>query len=417
MHAFPDIPRRWGVLIVRHQMSSWWAECIGLWLATLLVLTIVGMLTVRLAMPRDMGEGYVQWAQIAPETPPGLWLRWDANYYLVIAREGYATHADMCGFFPLYPSLIGLLSGATGCSVALSGMLIAQLSYLVAILGFYKLARLVKDNHVFAMWCTAFLVLFPSAFFFYALYAESLYLACAVWGAYLILRARPRYARSGLLLAFASLARPVGWLLSVIVAGEYWIRRKSDWPLSLWRTLLTLAVAASGTVVVVAFLYSVTRSLTAITDAQALWERHWNWPWMTVGISIEIALSGGRTPGNWFLYVINWADLLVTLFALGLTGIAIDRSIRGRLQWSLTLYLIISLAFTLSSEGPHFTSESLLDVVPLWGMIRWAAALFPLFLVLGDLFKNGKARWAAISLSAALMIACAAWWMTGRWIG
>jgi Gpi18-like mannosyltransferase len=336
---------------------------------------------------------------------------------LTIAREGYAAHTDMCGFFPLYPLLTGLLSGVAGSSVALSAMLIAQLSYLVAILGFYKLARLVRDDHTFAMWCAAFLVLFPSAFFFYALYAESLYLACAVWGVYLVLRARPRYVGSGLLLALASLARPVGWLLSVIVASEFWFRRKTDRPLSFGRTLLTLGIAASGTVIVVAFLYSVTRSLTAITDAQALWGRHWNWPWTTVGISVQIALSGSRTPGNWFLYAINWADLFVTLLALGLTGIAVFRSIHGRFQWSLTLYLVVSLVFVLSSEGPHFSSDSQLDVVPLWGMTRWVSALFPLFLVMGDLFKKRQVRWMAISLSAVLMIASAAWWMTGRWVG
>jgi Gpi18-like mannosyltransferase len=402
---------------VRQHLLPWWVECIGLWLATLLGLTLVGMLAARMALPNDMGAGYVHWPFIAPENPPGLWLRWDANFYLTIARDGYAPHANMCGFFPLYPLLIALLSAVAGCGAALSAMLIAQLSYLAAILGFYKLARLVHDEHSYAMWCVAFLVLFPSAFFFYALYAEALYLACAVWGVYFILRQRPHYAGSGILLALASLARPVGWLLSVIVAAEYWFRRKSDHPLSLWRTLLTLALAASGTVAFVAFLYFTTRSFTAITDAQAQWGRHWNWPWTTIWISIEIALSGGRVPGNWFLYAINWADLLVTLFALGLTGIALYRSMRGHFPGSLALYLVVSLIFTLSSEGPHFTADGQLDVVPLWGMTRWVSALFPIFLVMGDLFKKSKLRWAAVVSSASLMIACAAWWMTGRWVG
>jgi Gpi18-like mannosyltransferase len=401
---------------VRQHLLPWWLECIGLWLAILLVLTLVGMLAVRMALPGDMGTGYVRWSDVAPEVPPGLWLRWDANYYLTIAREGYAPNANMRGFFPLYPVLIGLLSGDAGSSVALSAMLIAQLSYLAAILSFYKLARLVRDDHVFAMWCVAFMALFPSAFFFYALYAESLYLLCAIWGVYLILRARPRYIRSGLLLALASLARPVGWLLGLIVALEYWFRRKTDHPLLFWGTVVTLAIAALGTVVFVAYLYFVTGSLTAITDAQTLWGRHWNWPWTTIWISIQIAFTGARVPGNWFLYAINWADLLVTVFALVLTGVAIHRSIHGRFQWSLTLYLIATLAFTLSSEGPHFTGTQL-DIVPLWGMTRWVSTLFPIFLLMGDLFKNRGLRWAVMISSASLMIACAAWWMTGRWVG
>jgi hypothetical protein len=417
MRAFPVVHRRMNVMHVQLRLIPWWVECIALWLVTLLVLTLVGMLTVRLAQSDGMGIGYVQWPQFAPDTPPGLWLRWDANYYLTIARDGYVTHANMYGFFPLYPLLVRLISGAVGGSIALSAMIIAQLSYLAAILGFYKLARLVRDEHVFAIWCVAFLVLFPSAFFFYALYAESLYLACAVWGVYLFLKARPRYVRSGSLLALASLARPVGWLLGLIVAGEYWFRRKTDRPLSFWRTVFTLIIAVSGSLVFVLYLRGVTGSFTAIPDAQALWGRHWNWPWVTVWVSIKLALLETPVPGDWFLYMINWADLLACLFALSMTCIAVYRSIRGRFPWSLTLYLASFMAFALCSEGPHYRGTADLDVVPLWGMTRWVAMLFPIFLMMGDLFKSCKFRWAAAISSGGVMIACAAWWMTGRWVG
>jgi Gpi18-like mannosyltransferase len=374
------------------------------------------MLAVRMAMPGEMGTGYVQWPSLSPETPPGLWLRWDANYYLVLARDGYDAHANMHGFFPLYPLFISALSGITAWSGALSGMLIAQASYLAAILGFYKLARLIRDDHGFAMWSVAFMLLFPSAFFFYALYAESLYLAFAIWGIYLIMRTRANYIGSGLLLALASLTRPVGWLLNMIVVLEYWFRRKTDRRLTLWRTILTVALALLGTVVFVAYLYSLTGTITAITDAQKLWGRHWNWPWTTLWLSIQIVIMGSPVPSDWFLYAINLADLLVTLLALSLTGVALYRSARGRFPWSLALYLVASLAFTLTSEGPHYVGTEL-NVVPLWGMTRWVSALFPIFLVMGDLFTNRRLRWAAIAGSTVLLSACTAWWVTGRWIG
>jgi hypothetical protein len=283
-------------------------------------------------------------------------------------------------------------------------------------LAFYKLARLIRDDHAFAMRCVAFMVLFPSAFFFYTLYAESVYLALAILGVYLIMRARPLYMRAGVSMALASLARPVGWLLNVIVVFEYWFRRRAEHPLSFWRTLVTLVITTLGTVVFVLYLYTITGTFTAITQSQALWRRHWNWPWLTIWNSIQIAFTGNRVPGNWFLYAINWMDLLFTLLALVLACIAIYRSIRGRFPWSLTLYLIVSLVFTLSSEGPYLTEASRLVVIPLWGMTRWVSALFPLFLLMGDLIGNRKLRWATVVASAVLLIAFTAWWTTGRWI-
>ena len=397
---------------------QWSAQCFLLWLGLLIALTAVGMMAVYTAQfTGEMAEGYVPATNVGPGVPPGLWMRWDAHYYLEIARDGYEPHPETRGFFPFYPLLIGRLSSAIGCGHAFSGMLIAQLSFLVAILAFYKLARLIHDDHTYAMWAVAFMAVFPSAFFYFALYAEALYLACAIIGVYLIMRTRPLYVRSGFTLALASLTRPVGWLLNVIIVVEYWFRRKTDRPLSLWRTLITLLLSAGGTVAFVLYLYKITGTVLAVTEAQANWRRHWNWPWLTVWSSIKIAFTGSRVPGDWFLYAINWTDLLFALFALVLTGVAVYRSFRRRFPWALTLYLITSLLFTLSSEGPYLAETSRLVVVPLWGTTRWVAALFPLFLLLPQLVQNRYARWGLALVSTGLLFGFTAWWTTGRWVG
>jgi hypothetical protein len=394
----------------------WWGQCIALWLFLLIALTVVGAIAVRTLWAGDVASGYSPWPTLSPDTLPGLWLRWDANYYLSIALQGYAPNPDMHGFFPLYPLLVAVLSGITGWHVALSGMIIAQLSCLVAMLAFYQLARLIRDDHAYALWSVIFLMVFPAAFFFFVLYAESLYMALAILGLYAIMRARPWYIRSGLALALASLARPIGWLLNIVVAAEYVFRRKTDRALSWWRTLITLALSAGGTAAFVLYLYGLTGSFSAITQAQASWRRHWEWPWLTVWHSIEIALTGPRVARDWFLYAINWVDLLSTLFALTLIGIAVYRSFQRRFPWSITVYLLGTVVFTLLSEGPYYQGTNLV-VVPLWGMTRWVAALFPLFLVMADVIRNRYARWAVALISGTLMFGFMVWWVGGRWVG
>jgi hypothetical protein len=361
-----------------------------------------------------MGEGYVDEPGLTPQLPPGIWVRWDANYYFTIATESYAQRAEVRGFFPLYPLLLAGVSRLIG-DIFWAGMIIAQLSYLAALLGFYRLARLLRDEHAYALWAVVSLAVFPTAFFYFAWYAESLYLALSVWGLYFFMRPRTAYVRAGLALAFASLTRPIGWLLTLIVASEYWFRLKLQGALSFWRTSITLALAVAGTVLFVVYLYTVTGTFTAITQSQALWQRHWEWPWMTVLKSLHIAMTGSRVPGNWFLYAINLADLLATLFAIALTGVALYRSLQQRFPASLTVYLLCMLVFTLSSEGPYYQGS--LVVVPLWGMTRWVVAMFPLFLVLSDVLYRRKLRWVYAALSLLLMVGLTAWWTTGRWVG
>jgi Gpi18-like mannosyltransferase len=147
----------------------------------------------------EPGQGIPPNLAVSARGIPGIWGRWDAGPYLAIATSGYEATLEQntLGFFPLYPLLVQALSRLTGLNPALAGMFIAQVSYLVAILLFYKLARLIHDDHGYAWRSTLFLTLFPTAFFYLALYAESLYLALAILTVYLLLRPRPHYGWAG----------------------------------------------------------------------------------------------------------------------------------------------------------------------------------------------------------------------------
>lgn len=391
---------------VRLQAIPWWGQCVALWLGVLIGLTAVGLISVRLL---DLREGYDPVIQVSPYGIPGIWARWDSPYYIDLANQGYAALPYAMGYFPLYPLLMRGISQATGLSLAMAGMLISQLSYLAAILVFYKLARLIQNDHGYAMRSVLFMVIFPSSFFFYATYAEPLSLAFSILAVYWVLHSPPNYLRSGLALGVASAARPVGWLLDIVLIAEFIRRRKYN-----LSNLFSLAVGGllsiSTVVLFVFYLYTLTGSFTAIPEAQAAWLRQWTYPWITIGKSIAIALVGNGVEADWFLYVINWSDLLFTLLAISLTVLAVRWAWQGRYSWSLAIYLVFTLIFLTSNQG--------LEEVPLWGMTRWVAALFPLYLILGGLGQRSRvAFWLMTVAFSGLQLLFAAWWMSGRWIG
>src|SRR2546426_1187009 len=111
--------------------------------------------------------------------------RWDGGWYLGIAREGYG-HAEGAqtdlAFFPLYPALmraIGMLGGSSDDAYLAAGVLVSNAALLVAVI---VLGRLVTVDHeaTIAAASVALLLVFPTTVIFSAVYAESLFLLCAV---------------------------------------------------------------------------------------------------------------------------------------------------------------------------------------------------------------------------------------------
>src|SRR3989442_3351376 len=127
--------------------------------------------------------------------------RWDGGWYLGIAREGYG-HAEGAqtdfAFFPLYPALmraIGMLGGSSDDAYLAAGVLVSNAALLVAVI---VLGRLVTVDHeaTIAAASVALLLVFPTTVIFSAVYAESLFLLCAVATLYFARTGRPTAAGS-----------------------------------------------------------------------------------------------------------------------------------------------------------------------------------------------------------------------------
>ena len=155
----------------------------------------------------------------------GVWQRWDACWYSKIATFGYEPQELSVNFWPAFPVAMGILADLMGGAVAFAGLVVSGVAYIAAMIGLRRLVERDVDEPV-ARWTVLFISVFPTAFFMFAPFTESLFLALAVWT---IIGARERRwllaAIAGALAALTRiqglfLALPVGW--EVLAAAGCW---------------------------------------------------------------------------------------------------------------------------------------------------------------------------------------------------
>ncbi len=150
-----------------------------------------------------------------------LWERWDTLWYIRVADHGYSWYpppiqSDVA-FFPLYPLLMHVTSLATGLPTSVSGLVVTNVSFLAALYVFHRLVLVEYDAET-ADRAVFYVAVFPTALFFFAAYAESLYLLCCV-GCVYALHLR-RWWLAGLCGMAACLTRQLGIVLVIPFALE-----------------------------------------------------------------------------------------------------------------------------------------------------------------------------------------------------
>jgi hypothetical protein len=152
-------------------------------------------------------------------------LRWDAGWYLQIAREGYeytprvgAAGQQNIVFFPAFPitmRAVALLLGNNHPAYVFGGTAASLLLFVLGLTYLYHLARefLTPDESATALWMLA---AYPFALFYGAIYTESLFLAGTA-GAFYHFR-REELGRAALWGLVVGLTRPNGFFLCVPLA-------------------------------------------------------------------------------------------------------------------------------------------------------------------------------------------------------
>ncbi len=149
------------------------------------------------------------------------WARLDGLVYISIADGGYtytARENGVTGFFPLYPLLIRLVSIVTGDPIS-AGLLISHAAFFAALVLLYRLClHEFNDRHAAAR-TIFYIAAFPTAFFFSAVYTESLFLLLSVLVFYAARHRRWLIAIAAATLASA--ARIQGVILVGVIALEW----------------------------------------------------------------------------------------------------------------------------------------------------------------------------------------------------
>mgnify|MGYP002622354613 CR=1 FL=1 len=331
--------------------------------------------------------------------------RWDAVWYLSIARDGYGDEASTA-FFPLYPLLLRALGGSV-----LAGTLLSCACLLVALAALRQLTALELGEEA-ARWAVLMLAFSPMAFFLSAVYSESLFLALTV-GAVLAAR-RDRWAWAGALGMLAAATRSTGVLVLVaLVAIAFAGGRRPR-----ARDLAWLALVPAGLAAFPAGLALAGMDWRAPFDAQGVWYREWAGPLGGVWDGAVAAWAGARQlvagAGGRIYFPQAAGDPLaiarinVVLF-LWLVPVAVALpGVLRRLPLAYGAYVAASLAVPLSYPAvPQ----------PLMSLPRFVLVCFPLWMWLGWLLaRHRRARAPALAASAILLAVSTAQFATWHFV-
>lgn len=159
------------------------------------------------------------------------------HHYLVISKFGYQGFQQ--AFFPVYPLLIRGIADTLSLEHFAVGLAISFVASIFALYFFWKLVRLDYDIKT-AKWALAFFIAFPTFFFLFAVYTESLFLTFLFASFYFMRRAfiqsdkknkgkiKTRFLLlSALSGAVASATRFVGIFIIPAFLVEYWVHIRS----------------------------------------------------------------------------------------------------------------------------------------------------------------------------------------------
>ena len=174
-----------------------------------------------------LGKAYIPLANDA-WLGGGQWyhrlLRWDSEWYKIIASEGYKYNGDpgltqTVVFYPLYPTLCRLVSELLRIDVVDSMLVVANLAAAAAVLLLFKLVRERFGDRI-ALATVTMISFFPSSIFLSAGYTEPLALLLVV--SFFLAVSRERFVAAALLAGLAAATRSSGLLLFPVLLWELW---------------------------------------------------------------------------------------------------------------------------------------------------------------------------------------------------
>jgi Mannosyltransferase (PIG-V) len=360
------------------------------WTAHLAIVLAAAAVTVALTPERESHRP--RFAGIAHYLVSPL-ATWDGGWYLRIAEEGYGGQKASAAFWPLYPLLLNLGNTLTGAPVAAIGIVLSNAAFLALLIVLFKLVW-ADYGQVIATRTVWLIALGPLAFFFSAVYTESLFLLLIV-GAIALGRSE-RWTAAALVGAMATVTRNSGIL--VILPLSVMLVQQRGWdPRAWWTRGLQVAAAACMPLAFVLHLDRLWGDSLLTIHVQSQWARVRSTPWDTVltayhrthhqyatgrhSCDLEANAGAFRTCAHALEIGLNsFSDDLSFAFVAGV--LVLLPYALWRLLPRDSLYLVAGLAFPLFNQATYD---------PLLSMARYVIVLYPVYVALAFLL-----RWRAM---------------------
>jgi hypothetical protein len=351
-----------------------WRLALAALVAMRLGLELVGLASANLT---PLGPPNGEWSALvgASGEPLALsiWQRWDALWYQHIAEDWYRPGDGTVHFLPLYPLLVRATSVIVRPTVLVQ-LVVSSAAFVVAAWLLVEVARLDVGCEA-AQLALLLAVAFPTGFFLFAPYTESLYLALSL-GAFRLARAERPWLAGACGFA-AGCTRTVGALLVAPLAYAY--LEKRDRP---GAALLAALGPGLGLALSTACLRLSTGEHRSMLEVAEPWGDRLSPPWQALLASWEFIRALGGDPPE----LVNFVGLLGAI----VLAVVVTR----RLSLVYAVYVWPYLALVASRQSA---------AAPLESVARYLVVLFPLFVALAGLLVR-KPLLAMATLAVSLML-------------
>jgi hypothetical protein len=324
------------------------------------------------------------------------WANFDGVHYLTIAEKGYKGTGLIQAFFPLFPYVLlhggKLLLGNFFNSLLIGLVLSNVFAFAMIVIWFIFIKKIMDEKRAWI--ATVVLLLFPTSFFFGALYTESLFMLL-VLGSFLAAKQK-KWAVVGVLVALASATRLVGIFLVPALLLELWQQKKQFEV----KNIFYVCCGALGLLSYMAYLlvvfgdplfffhvqaeFGAGRQQSIILYPQVVWR------------SLKILLTNDPHTPKYLSYIQE--------FGAGVLGFL---TLLGSYFSTRLSYVVFALgAFLLPTLTGTFSS-----------MPRYVLVCFPIFLVITELIhKKPKIGLLLLVLSTLLLIINTVLFIQGYWV-
>jgi mannosyltransferase PIG-V len=314
---------------------------------------------------------------------------WDSGWYFDIAQRGYYwsdSGQSSLAFFPLYPLLMRALAwpfGGSDRALWTAGIVLSCACLLLGLTVLHRLSETTLGDREAARRTVLYVAVFPFAYFFTQVYTESLFLLTSVSA--VTAAVASRWGWAGILGALAALTRPNGVLVALPLLLLALVGRPR--PAELARRAAAVALVPLGLAGFCAFAWRLSGDPLAWLHAQARWGYTvGNRPW----VELTHMLDGLERHGlSGYVFSDPLAPYYLVHGLVALVFVGLTPAVFARLGPALGAYVAVSLYVPLTGNA-------------LEGIGRYAATLFPAFMLLGTI--RSRRVHEAILIGSALVL-------------